>query len=136
MLAQRPPLYDSPTTRGLFDTTTGVYWAADCFATPVPAATAFVLDLSRDVWRHGFNTFQHWNSPWVTLAATDRFAEQCRRVEQLRPTTIATTHGPTITAADVPVALEMLSDTPTTPAPAQPGQPLLDQIIAGITEGK
>ncbi|MGH8981987.1 MAG: MBL fold metallo-hydrolase, partial [Acidimicrobiales bacterium] len=26
----RPPIYDAPTTRGLFDTTTGVYWASDC----------------------------------------------------------------------------------------------------------
>ena len=36
MAVVRPPLYDSPTTRGLFDTQTGVYWASDCFATPVP----------------------------------------------------------------------------------------------------
>ena len=32
----RPPVYDSPTTRGLFDPTTGVYWAVDTFATPLP----------------------------------------------------------------------------------------------------
>ena|SRR5437763_365602 len=36
LVALRPPVYDSPTTRGLLDTTTGVYWAADAFATPVP----------------------------------------------------------------------------------------------------
>ena len=28
--AVRPPVYDSPTTRGLFDESTGVYWAVDC----------------------------------------------------------------------------------------------------------
>ena len=31
----RPPIFDSPTTRGLFDPTTGVYWASDSFATPM-----------------------------------------------------------------------------------------------------
>ncbi|HWC29464.1 MAG TPA: MBL fold metallo-hydrolase, partial [Dehalococcoidia bacterium] len=36
--AIRPPLYDSPTTRGLYDSKTGVYWASDCFATPVSFA--------------------------------------------------------------------------------------------------
>ena len=34
--AVRPPVYDSPTTRGLFDPTTGVYWGVDTFATPLP----------------------------------------------------------------------------------------------------
>ena len=33
--AVRPPVFDSPTTRGLFDPTTGVYWASDSFATPM-----------------------------------------------------------------------------------------------------
>lgn len=37
--AVRPPLYDSPTTRGLLDTSTGTYWASDCFASPVPTGT-------------------------------------------------------------------------------------------------
>ena len=45
MLAVRPPLYDSPTTRGLLDTTTGVYWASDCYSTPVNTGTAFVDQL-------------------------------------------------------------------------------------------
>ena len=33
LLAVRPPLFDNPTTRGLFDSTTGVYWSVDTFAT-------------------------------------------------------------------------------------------------------
>jgi hypothetical protein len=36
MTVVRPPLCDSATTRGLLDTKTGVYWAVDSFATPVP----------------------------------------------------------------------------------------------------
>jgi Metallo-beta-lactamase superfamily len=35
LLTVRPPVYDSPTTRGLFDTATGVYWGSDAFATPM-----------------------------------------------------------------------------------------------------
>ena len=35
--AIRSPLYYSPTTSGLFDPTTGVHWAPDCYATPVLA---------------------------------------------------------------------------------------------------
>ncbi|MGA9278416.1 MBL fold metallo-hydrolase, partial [Ilumatobacter sp.] len=64
MMAIRPPLYDSPTTRGLLDTRTGVYWASDCFGTPVPSAATDVGDLDFDAWRDGFMHFQQWTSPW------------------------------------------------------------------------
>jgi flavorubredoxin len=44
-------------------------------------------------------------------------------------------HGPTITAADLPTAFGLLRNTPTTPSSAaQPGQPVLDQVIADIAE--
>ncbi|MBT6446264.1 MAG: MBL fold metallo-hydrolase [Acidimicrobiaceae bacterium] len=61
--AIRPPLYDSPTTRGLFDPTTGVYWASDCYATPVLAGAPTVADIDPEFWIEGFTMFQTWNSP-------------------------------------------------------------------------
>ena len=53
-----PPVYDSPTTRGLLDTTTGVYWAADAFATPVPGGPGasppdHVNELDPELWWGG-----------------------------------------------------------------------------------
>lgn len=40
LVAVRPPLFDSPTTRGLLDTSTGVYWGVDTFATAMPGGPA------------------------------------------------------------------------------------------------
>ena len=51
--ALRPPVYDSPTTRGLFDPTTGVYWAVDTFATPLPDPKMAIADLDPDFWDRG-----------------------------------------------------------------------------------
>src|SRR5947209_1821454 len=45
IVAMRPPVYDSPTTRGLFDPTTGVYWSSDTFATPLPDHGLGIADL-------------------------------------------------------------------------------------------
>lgn len=133
LTALRPALYDSPTTRGLFDDRTGVYWASDCFATPVERGTAFVADLDPDAWEEGFTTFQLWNSPWAALVEQDAFAAECRRVEQLRPSAIATAHGPTIEAPQVQRAFELLRAVPHRAAPPQPGQPVLDGIVAAMT---
>ncbi len=52
----RPPLWDSPTTRGVFDTSTEVDWAVDAFATPCSTAVeASVDELDPEAWRarHG-----------------------------------------------------------------------------------
>lgn len=129
--AIRPPLYDSPTTRGLFDPSTGVYWASDCYATPVEVGTAFVGDLDPDAWAEGFTSFQHWNSPWVSLVDPVLFARECERIERMAPRTIATAHGPTIETSHLARAYELLRTVAERPAPPQPDQAVLDQLIHG-----
>lgn len=126
----RPPLYDSPTTQGLFDEATGVYFASDCYASPVDRGTEFVADLDADAWAEGFASFNLWNSPWVSIVDPEAFGVQCRRIEQLRPSAIATTHSPTIEAGQVQQAFEMLRALPTATVPPQPDQGVLDEMVA------
>ncbi|MCD9622387.1 MBL fold metallo-hydrolase [Rhabdothermincola salaria] len=129
----RPPSYDSPTTRGLYDPTTGVYWASDAYATPVEAGTEFVDQLDPSAWADGFSTFQTWNSPWLSMVDPTHFDAACRRVEDLAPTTIATTHGPTVPPGRVEQAFTMMRSLAGTVAPPQPDQVVLDQIVAEMS---
>lgn len=133
--AVRPPLYDSPTTRGLYDAKTGVYWASDCYASPVPKGTAFVADLDPEAWAGGFVAMNAWNSPWVSMVEEAAFAVACRRIESLRPTAIASAHSPTIEFSHVQQAFDLLRSLPTAEIPPQPGQVVLDQIIASLEVG-
>jgi flavorubredoxin len=128
----RPPLYDSPTTRGLLDPTTGVYWAVDSYATPVVSGTAFVDELDPEFWAEGFASFQWWNSPWLDLVDRDRWAAENRRMEALGIRTIATAHGPTIGSSQLEQAFELMRRLQDTPAPPQPGQLVLDEMIASL----
>ena len=48
--AIRPPVFDSPTTRGLYDPTTKVFWSVDTFATPLPDSSMGIADLDPDFW--------------------------------------------------------------------------------------
>lgn len=132
LAAIRPPLYDSPTTRGLFDPTTGVYWASDCFATPVTAATEYVDELDPEEWAQGFAVFQKWNSPWVDLLDAARYGDEVERLRALGMSTIATCHGPTIGAASVDRAFELMHGLQGELAPPQPGQPVLEEIVAAL----
>lgn len=131
--AIRPPLYDSPTTRGLFDQRTGVYWASDCYATPVSKGTAFVEDLDPDEWAAGLATFALWNSPWLRLVDTKAYEAECRKIEQLPLHAIAGTHGPTIEASNLLQAHALLRNAPSMSAAPQPDQTVLDQIITSLS---
>lgn len=55
--AVRPPVFDSPTTRDLFDPTTGVYWAVDAFASPLPDPAMGVADLDPEFWTRSLHMF-------------------------------------------------------------------------------
>ena len=121
MLAVRPPLYDSPTTRGLFDTTTGVYWASDCYSTPVSTGTAFVDQLPggrRDSTRSSTGSAR--GSPSLMAIGSPASADG---LNGSNPRRSPPTHGPTITTADTPRAFELLQGVPTThpfPNPTKP----------------
>jgi flavorubredoxin len=128
----RPPVYDSPTTRGLFDHRTGVYWAADAFATPcTPAVEQNVADLDAEFWAHGVAMFGHHAlSPWLGIVDEARYAATVDRVRSLGMTTIASGHSPVITQPSIDAAFDLVRALPATPAPPLPDQSVLDAILA------
>jgi flavorubredoxin len=129
--AVRPPIFDSPTTRGLFDPTTGVYWVSDAFATPMITPIADVEELDSDFWTDGMAMFNTYVSPWLSLVDDARYQATVDRVSMLRPTTMFGCHTPVIGAAHVAHALETARRTPTMSVPPEPGQNVLDAILAG-----
>jgi flavorubredoxin len=68
LLAIRPPVYDSPTTRGLLDTVTGVYWTSDSFGAPMLTPIRDIADLPDEMFDIGMATFNRWVSPWIEIA--------------------------------------------------------------------
>ena len=138
IVALRPPVYDSPTTRGLFDTKSRVYWAVDSFATPVPggAGTApmeDLLDLDPTEWWNGLVMFGlHAVSPWLTIADTTRYAGSVKRLRRLDITTLAGGHTPAIPGAKVDEAFEMIGRLAGLEAPPCPDQSVLEFLIAAM----
>jgi flavorubredoxin len=137
LVALRPPLYDSPATRGLFDDSTGVYWAADAFPTPVPggagasAVPTDVAELDAEFWWNGMKMFTyHAVSPWLRLVDRERFARTVDRIQEYRPHVIASGHSPVITGERVDQAFALAHRLPDEEPPPAPDQNVLEQIIA------
>lgn len=133
--AVRPPVYDSPTTRGLFDPTTGVYWAVDSFATPLPDPHMAVADLDPEFWQFGMTLFSFGAvSPWLALVDHDKYGGYVDTVQRLDITTIAGCHTPVIEGELIQRAFSVTRDFPSVEPPPLPNQSILDQIIAATAQ--
>jgi flavorubredoxin len=132
--ALRPPVYDSPTTRGLYDPTTGVYWAVDTFATPLPDPGMAIADLDQDFWFHGMGLFALGAvSPWLTMLDPAKYAKTVDRVQNLDISTIASCHSPVIEGPFIERAFGCIRELPALDAPTLPDQSILDQIVAATS---
>ena len=132
--AVRPPVYDSPTTRGLFDQKTGVYWAVDTFATPLPDPKMGIADLDPEFWQFGMTMFAHGAvSPWLAIVDPDKFGRIVDTVAGLGMSKIAACHSPVIEGAFIAQAFDRVRALPVTAPPALPDQSILDQIVAATS---
>lgn len=133
--AVRPPVYDSPTTRGLFDPKTGVYWAVDSFATPLPDPEMAVAELDPDFWRFGMTLFAFGAvSPWLGMVDHDKYGRYVDTVQNLDITTIAGCHTPVLEGDLIQQAFSHTRSFPSVEPPPLPDQSVLDQIIAATAQ--
>lgn len=126
--ALRPPIFDSPTTRGLFDPTTGMFWSSDSFATPMLTPARDVDELEEGFWTDGMLMFDQYVSPWVTMVDDARFQATVDRVAALEPSVMAGCHTPAIRGERVARAIATTRTVPTAIVPPQPDQAVLEQI--------
>ena len=133
--AVRPPIFDAPTTRGLFDPATGVYWASDGFASPMLTPVRDVAELDDGFWLDGMATFDHYISPWLDLVDEAKFQRTVDRIEALRPTAMVGCHTPVIGTRHVARAIASTRRTLTAVYPAQPDQAVLEEIQRALTVG-
>jgi flavorubredoxin len=128
LLAVRPPVYDSPTTRGLFDPTTGVYWSSDAFATPMSTPVRDVAALDPVFWDEGMLMCNRYLSPWLDLVDESRFQSEVDRVQALGASCIVGAHTPMIGRSHIDQAIAATRRSTTADVPPQPDQAVLTQI--------
>src|SRR5437868_152457 len=111
--ALRPPVYDAPTTRALFDPSTGVLWGSDAFGGFVPRPVHDAVDLPEDERWDGFLMFNRLLSPWHAVVDEQKFGAGVDRLQAAGVETIATCHGPALHAGLADEALRQMRQLPT-----------------------
>lgn len=125
-----PPVYDSPTTRGLHDDTTGVYWGADAFALLLPEAVDDVGELDPGFVRDGFLHEQRMLSPWVQWLDPARYRSYVDEFRVLGASVAVGAHGVALHDEQIGAAFELMKELPhLSPAPLL-GQSDLDTLLS------
>jgi flavorubredoxin len=130
LVAMRPPVFDSPVTRGLFDTKTRVYWAVDTFASPMPDHLVDIADMPTDDWAEMMLLFNRMVSPWHSLVDAAKFNRYVDDVVALDIAAVAGGHTAAIRGARLAEAFRLVRTLPSLPEAPLLGQDDLDAILA------
>jgi flavorubredoxin len=130
----KPPIFDGPTTRGLYDPTTAAMWIVDSFASLVPEGAYDVRDVPKEVYDDAFALFNSLVSPWHQWLDPAAYGRHLDEVEGLGLLTVASAHGPVLTGDAIHDAFMRVRAMAGQPIVAPPGQETLDEILAAALE--
>lgn len=130
LVAHVPPLWDSPTTRGLLDTKTGVYWAVDTFACLLPEHLTEMDDAPEDLWRESLLYTAGVLAPWHKLLDPAKFDHHVDAVAALGMTAVASAHSATLRGQRLHEAFALVRHVASMDPVPLPGQADLDAILA------
>lgn len=130
----RPPIFDGPTTRGIYDSKTAFMWAVDSFVCMLPDAEAVfdVNELAPDFVDEQMPAMQSLVSPWHAWLDRNAYTDHVDAVEALGVLTVATAHGPVLTGEAIPRAFDSARAIAGQPIIPGPGQEALDALVAEI----
>ena len=132
LVFRRPPIFDSPTTRAVFDPSSGLFWAGDLGAALGPEPVVHADEMSSDELATSFVSGHGWLSPWVAMVDDAKYQTEVDRIAGLGITTWAQTHGPVYEGAHIDRAIELLRTVPSAALTPQPGQAELDAVVASM----
>jgi flavorubredoxin len=112
LVAARPPVFDNPTTRGLLDSSTGIFWSVDTFATNTPDRMLEADELADDEFRDGQFLGARLVAPWHRYLDQNKWVSCVDAVHRLGATTIAGCHAPVLRGQRVEQAFDLLRQLP------------------------
>ena len=126
----RPPLFDSPATRGLYDPKTRVLWGVDTFGALVQGAVLEADDADPTLYEQSFVAMNQWNTPWLEWVDPQRFAHHIEQTSSLALDAVVSAHGPVLRGDKITHAFAMTAALAGRPPLPTPGQSMLDQLLA------
>ncbi|RJQ80188.1 MAG: hypothetical protein C4519_10625 [Desulfobacteraceae bacterium] len=129
LTAVRPPLFDNPTTIGVYDDKSEVFFSADCFGAIIPAPAQNADDVAEGDLARGMAGWAGLDNPWVHMVKPMEFSRGLDGIRQLAPKMILSAHLPPAMGRSEQF-LELLATFPYSTPSIAPNQTALEQILA------
>jgi flavorubredoxin len=129
LTAVRPPLFDNPTTIGIYDSKSEAFFSADCFGALIPSPAQDVDDIAEGDLAQGMINWASADSPWVHMVEPGVFRQALDRIRQIAPKMVFSAHLP-VARGKTEQLLESLATLPTSTPFVTPNQTALEQILA------
>jgi flavorubredoxin len=125
----RPPMFDAPNTRGLYDPQDRLLWAVDSFGALFPGATYEASDMPLDLFEATFAALNSWNTPWLEWVDRGLYAQHLATTASLDLAVVASAHGPVLRDDRIADAFARTLALAAAPPLPQPGQAALDELL-------
>ena len=129
LTAVRPPLFDNPTTIGINDNKSEVFFSADCFGAIIPSPAQSTDDVAEADLAQSMAGWASLDSPWVHMVKPAEFNQALDRIRQIAPKAIFSAHLPPA-IGKTEQFLELLATVPPSSPSIAPNQTALEQILA------
>jgi glyoxylase-like metal-dependent hydrolase (beta-lactamase superfamily II) len=128
----RPPLFDSPATVGVLDTSTGACLSSDCFGAPLPtpglATAEDAAAVNPDELRAAQLLWATVDSPWVHAIDPAKLAASFGPLRDFGPSVILSAHLPPVTSGSATLFATLL-DAPQADPFTGPDQAALEAML-------
>ena len=134
LTAVRPPIFDNPTTIGVYDNKSEAFFSADFFGAIIPTPVQDSDDIPQGDLTQGMISWASADSPWVHMAEPRKFSQALDKIRQINPKMIFSAH---LAPARGGVAkfLELIEMVPASTPFVTPNQAALEQILAQMRGG-
>lgn len=134
LVAVRPPIFDNPTTIGVYDKKSEAFFSADFFGAIIPSPASDVRDIAEADLAQGMAGWASADSPWIHLVEAGRFSKELDKIRRIEPKLICSAHLPPA-SGKTEYLLGVLEKLPDSTPFITPDQTALEQILAQIKDG-
>jgi flavorubredoxin len=129
LIAIRPPIFDNPTTIGIYDKNSEAFLSADFFGAIIPSPVHDAEDLTEKDLAQGMISWASADSPWVHMVESGKFSKALDKIRQIAPKMILSAHLPPARGKTEQL-LGIVEKVPASAPFVTPDQKALEQILA------
>jgi len=129
LTAVRPPLFDNPTTIGIYDDRSQAFFSADCFGAIISSPVQDIGDVAEEDLAQGMISWASADSPWLHMVEPKVFGRALDKVRDLAPKMILSAHM-LPAQGKTEDFLGTLAKVPSSTPFVTPNQTALEQILA------